>query len=175
LKPLRGNAFCVRRDTSMIVLSLPIPLSLLTRPAAKRRVAVLVSGMRSARGAGSVRQRRPGVWEVRVAPGPDPVSGVSRRRSITIHGDEAVAEAARRRCAEEAGQLRARLSVCLGLTVGELLTAWLDAEPGWRPSTLSGYRFIVRFLAHDRIAGRRAVEASPMVVRAAAGSVFRRD
>ena len=54
--------------------------------------------------------------------GPDPVSGVSRRRSITIHGDEAVAEEARRRCAEEADRLRARFGLCPGLTVAELLT-----------------------------------------------------
>src|SRR4029453_17782709 len=87
--------------------------------------------MRSARGAGSVRQRRPGVWEVRVAQGPDPISGVSRRRSITVHGDEAVAVEARRRCAEKADRLRARFGLSPGVTVGELLTAWLAADHGW--------------------------------------------
>jgi integrase len=107
------------------------------------------------------------VWEVRVALGPDPVSGVSRRRSITIHGDEAVAEEARRHFAEEADRLRTRLGLCPGVTVGELLTVWLGSDHGWRPSTVSGYRSIVRFLAHDWIAGRRAVEVSPVVVRAA--------
>src|SRR5918911_2565308 len=117
--------------------------------------------MRSARGAGSVRQRRPGVWEVRVALGPDPVSGVSRRRSITVHGDEAVAEEARRRCAEEADRLRARYGLCPGLTVAELLTVWLDADHGWRPSTQSGYRSIVCFLAHDRIGRRGGTRGDP--------------
>jgi hypothetical protein len=107
-----------------------------------------------------VRQRRPGVWEVRVALGPDPVTGVSRRRSITVHGNEAVAEEARRRCAEEADRLRARFGLSPGVTVGALLTAWLAADHGWRPSTISGFRSIVRFLTRDRIAGRRAVEAS---------------
>jgi integrase len=56
--------------------------------------------------------------------------------------------------------------------VGELLTAWLAADHGWRPSTISGYRSIVRFLTRDRIAGRRVVEASPVVVRAA-GTAWR--
>jgi integrase len=107
------------------------------------------------------------VWEVRVALGPDPVSGVSRRRSVTVHGDEAVAEEARHRCAEQADRARARLGLCPGVTVAELLTVWLDADHGWRPSTICGYRSIVRFLAHDRIASRRALEAGPVVVRAA--------
>ena len=42
--------------------------------------------MRDARGDGSLRQRRPGVREVRVAVGPDPVSGRSRYRSLTVRG-----------------------------------------------------------------------------------------
>ena len=37
-----------------------------------------VALMRDARGGGSLRQRRPGEWEVRVAVGQDPVSGRSR-------------------------------------------------------------------------------------------------
>src|SRR5664279_252451 len=51
--------------------------------------------MRDARGTGSLRQRRPGVWEVQVAVGPDPVSGRSRYRSLTVHGDRETAQKAR--------------------------------------------------------------------------------
>jgi hypothetical protein len=86
---------------------------------------------------------------------------------VTVHGDEATAEEARRRCAEEADRARARFGLCPGLTVADLLAVWLDADHGWRPSTVLGYRSIVRLLAQDPIAGRRAVEVSPVVVRAA--------
>lgn len=37
------------------------------------------------------------VWEVRVAVGRDPVSGRSRYRSLTVHGDREGAQAARER------------------------------------------------------------------------------
>jgi len=73
--------------------------------------------MRSARGSGSVRQRRPDVWEVRVALGPDPVSGRSRRRSV--HGDAA-------------GLLRLDPRLRPAITLAELLTGWWAADHGWR-------------------------------------------
>ena len=41
--------------------------------------------------------------------------------------------------------------------MAERFTVWLDAEHGWRPSTICRYRSIVRLLARDLIAGRRAV------------------
>ena len=50
--------------------------------------------MRDARGGGSLRQRRPGVWEVRVAVGQDPDSGRSRYLSFSVHGDRDEAQAA---------------------------------------------------------------------------------
>jgi hypothetical protein len=65
-----------------------------------------VALMRDARGSGSLRQRRPGVWEVRVAVGPDPVSGRPRYRSLTVHGDRQSAQAARQRWAAKAELLR---------------------------------------------------------------------
>ena len=53
-----------------------------------------------------MRQRRPGVWEVRVAVGPDPVSGRSRYRSVTVHGDRESAQADRERWAAKADLVR---------------------------------------------------------------------
>ena len=94
--------------------------------------------MRSARGGGSVRQRRPGVWEVRVALGADPVSGLSRRRSVTIHGDADDAAAARARWADAAGLLRLDPRLRPAITVDELLAQWLATEHGWRPATRAG-------------------------------------
>src|SRR5664280_1765967 len=74
----------------------------LVTPVGVSIVVRTVELMRDARGSGSLRQRRPGVWEVRVAVGPDPVSGRSRYRSLAVHGDRESAQAARERWAAKA-------------------------------------------------------------------------
>ena len=105
--------------------------------------------MGNIRGAGSLRERRPDVWEVRVALGPDPVSGRSRVRSITVHGDQEMARAAQVRWAAEAGVVRMRRHAWPGMTVAELLAEWIAADHGWRPSTLVGYRSAAKHVAYD--------------------------
>jgi len=155
-----------------------IPLSIpQTGPVGTRRLRLadevsvwLASGMRSYRGAGSLRERRPGVWEVRVAPRPAPVSGGSQRRSLTVHGDQEVAVTARHRCAEQAWLARARRSYRPSLSLADLLATWLATDHRWRPSTLSGYRSVVKFLTGDPLAGRRAVQVSAVALRAACAS-----
>ena len=102
-----------------------------------------------------------------MALGPDLVSGRSRYRSITVHGSRAVAEAARARWAAKAELVRSTGRSRPGITISQLLPEWLTADHGWRPSTLSGYRSVVRFLAHDRISARRAVDLAPKVLTAA--------
>ncbi|HSH61654.1 MAG TPA: hypothetical protein VK988_18800 [Acidimicrobiales bacterium] len=47
-----------------------------------------VGTSRGRRGSGSVRQRSPGVWEIRVVVGFDAVRGRSVQRSFTVHGNE---------------------------------------------------------------------------------------
>lgn len=123
--------------------------------------------MENIRGAGSLRERRPDVWEVRVALGPDPVSGRSRVRSITVHGDQEMALAAQIRWAAEAGVIRLRRHAWPGMTVAELLTEWLAADHGWRPSTLVGYRSAAKHVAYDVLGTRRVAALSPAVLRAA--------
>lgn len=123
--------------------------------------------MGTPRGDGSVRQRRTGVWEVRVALGPDPVSGRSRVRSITVRGDESAAAIARSRWAAEATLVRARGHARPAVTLAELLDEWLDADHRWRPSTLAGYRSTAGFLIRDPLSARRAVGVTPRVLRAA--------
>jgi len=113
-----------------------------------------------------VRERRAGVWEVRVALGPDLVSGRSRYRSVTVRGSRAVAEAARARWAAKAELVRSAGRSRPGITVGRLLSEWLTADHDWRPSTLSGYRSVVRLLTSDRIGARRAVDLTPKVMAA---------
>jgi hypothetical protein len=51
-----------------------------------------VSLERTKRGTGSIRERLPGVWEIRVVVGFDPVHARSVQRSFTVHGDEEAAE-----------------------------------------------------------------------------------
>jgi hypothetical protein len=52
--------------------------------------------VRARRGSGSVRQRRPGVREIRVVVANDPVTGRSMQRSFTVHGHSELFEARRR-------------------------------------------------------------------------------
>ena len=68
----------------------------LVRPVGGSIVVRTVALMRDARGGGSMRQRRPEVWEVRVAVGPDPVSGRSRYRSLTVAATTATPGASKR-------------------------------------------------------------------------------
>lgn len=123
--------------------------------------------MASTRGSGTRRERRPGVWEIRVAAGTDPVTGRTWQRSVTFHGDEAAADGYQRDLAD---QYRARRSVARAaphLTVGELLERWLEADHPWRPSTRIGYRSNVRLLRAEPFAGERVVSLTPRRVRAA--------
>jgi hypothetical protein len=122
--------------------------------------------MRNTRGSGSVRERRAGVWEVRVALGPDLVSGRSRYRSITVRGSRTAAETARAWWAAKAELVRSTGRSRPGIAIGRLLGEWLPADHDWRPSTVSGYRSVARLLAGDRISGRRAVDLTPKVMTA---------
>ena len=114
-----------------------------------------------------MRQRRPGVWEVRLAVGRDPVSGRSRYRSLAVHGDRAVAQTARDRWAAKAELVRSAGRARPGITIAALLREWLGTDHGWRPSTIAGYRSVVGFLGQDPVATRRAVEFIPAVLAAA--------
>ena len=79
-----------------------------------------------AHGQGTVRQRRPGSWEVRVTVGPDVLTGRPVQRSRAVHGDQAAAEQVRLALAEEAAVVRQRAAPAL-LTVGDLLATWIGA------------------------------------------------
>lgn len=105
---------------------------------------------------------------MRVALGADPVSGRSAYRSVTVHGDRDAAVQAQARWAAKAELVRSRGRSRPGITVGQVLGEWLAAEHGWKRSTCSGYRSTVRFLIGDAVAQRRAVDAGPEVMVAAA-------
>jgi hypothetical protein len=115
---------------------------------------------------GTIRQRRPDVWEVRVCIGADPVSGQPVQRSVTVHGNLAEAERRRALLAAQAEQLRARGLAPLR-TVAELLAVWLAAEHDWKPSTWEGYRHTARRLSVEPLARRAPAMISPPVLRTA--------
>ena len=120
-----------------------------TEPARRRR-----------KGHGSVRERRPGVWEVRVTTSP------GQQRSITVHGDRDQAETTRHALIQS---MRAN-DTCPGgpphlVTVAELLAAWLAADHPWPPSTEVGYRSVARGLLADPIAAARVCRLLPQVMR----------
>lgn len=117
------------------------------------------------RSVGSIRERRTGVWEIRVAVGRDPVAGTPRQRSLTVHGTRADAEAYRDRIVAES--VGARLPSARHLLLTQLLQAWLDAEQDWKPSTRVGYRSVVRYLSADPIGAHPAAGLTPQVARAA--------
>lgn len=91
---------------------------------------------------GHIRERRPGVWLVRVDGGLDPVSGRRHQPSRTIHGSRADADIA-----------LAQLIVDLGkgivpgttATLEQLLERWFaHAERRLSPTTIRGYRRLAK-------------------------------
>src|SRR5690349_15687391 len=119
-----------------------------------------------ARGSGSLRQRRPEVWELRIALGPDLVSGRSLVRSVTVHGDRDDAHAALGRWAAQAETVRAGRRAAPGGAVADLLDRWVVAPHAWKPSTVVGYLSNVPALRRDPIGSRRASQLTPPVLRA---------
>ncbi len=113
-----------------------------------------------------MRERRPGVWEIRIAVGTDPVTARTLQRSVTYRGSAAEADLYR---SELAAEYRARRSVTRAaplLTVAELLERWLIADHPWKPSTAVGHRSNVRHLVADqRLAQLRVVSLTPLEIR----------
>ena len=74
-----------------------------------------------------MRERSPGVWEVRVVVGFDAARGHSVQRSFTVHGDEAYAQ--RRRCelVEDYAVGRVGSSDIPGFNVAQLLERFMAA------------------------------------------------
>lgn len=118
--------------------------------------------LRRRRGSGTQRERRPGVWEVRVPAPPDSDTGRARQLSVTVHGTAADADA--RRVLLLDAQLRVRRSE---LTVGRVLEVWLEAEHGWKPATLVSHRSVSRALQADPIALEPVARMTPALTRAA--------
>ena len=131
-----------------------------------RDMAVVLE--RTKRGTGSIRERTPGVWEIRVVVGFDPVHARSVQRSFTVHGDEEAAEQRRRELVDDFGISRvAFASEASRLSVGALLERFFAAPHLWKPATVASHSHVIRSLVGDSLARRRLVALTPGDVRAA--------
>jgi hypothetical protein len=109
---------------------------------------------RAKRGTGSIRERLPGVWEIRVVVGFDPIHSRSVQRSFTVHGDKEAAEQRRRELVDDFGISRiAFASEASRLTVAELLERFLAAPHLWKPATVASHQHVIRALVEDPWAG----------------------
>ena len=118
-------------------------------------------------GRGSLCERRPEVFEIRIAVGVDPVSGRTLQRSFWFHGALEDAEERRSELAAQFAEYRAVRRAVPFLTVGELLERWMAAHHDWRPSTWSSARSNVKALTADVLADRRVSSLRPEAVRQA--------
>ena len=84
------------------------------------------------KGTGSLRERRPGVWEIRVAAGTDAVTGRTLQRSIGFRGSAQEAERYRRELAGEYAERRGAARAAPMVTVRNLLERWMQADHPWR-------------------------------------------
>jgi len=115
-----------------------------------------------------MRERRPGVWEIRVAAGTDPVTAQTIQRSVTFRGSAGDAERYRQELAAEYAARRSVTRAAPMLTVAELLERWLLADHPWKPSTQVGYASNARLIVADgRLASTRVVSLTPQAVRTA--------
>lgn len=109
-------------------------------------------GDRGRHGEGTRRERRPGVWEVRVVVAVDPITRRSRQRSWTVRGGEDHVAAAQADLVMEYGLRRvARPEDGDKLSLVDLIDRFLDAPRVWSPATYRSYGTPARFLARDRI------------------------
>lgn len=117
-----------------------------------------ITSTRTKRGAGSIRQRSPGVWEIRVVVGFDAVFGRSVQRSFTVHGDAEYAQRRRRELVDGYGVSRVEFTTAgARLTVGELLERFFEAPHLWKPATVVSHRPVIHALLP--LGGRQ--EAAP--------------
>lgn len=88
---------------------------------------------------GTKRERRKGVWEIRVYLGRDPLTGKPRQVSQTVRGGAKIADQALRDLIDKQPPSRGD---GLGVTFGQLLTRWLEEceRLDLSPTTLSTYR-----------------------------------
>jgi hypothetical protein len=123
---------------------------------------VTATTTRARRGSGSLRERSPGVWEIRVVVGFDPVLARSVQRSFTVHGDADQAQRRQHELAEELGVNRLLFSSeAARMTLSELLVRWAEAPHRWKPATVVSHVSVARALSSDCVGRRRLALLTP--------------
>jgi integrase len=88
-----------------------------------------------------MRERKAGVWELRVHLGRDPLTGKVRQRSQTFHGGKRAAQQALAELVASSAEMRAPSTEG---TVGFLLDEWFATGVGeWSPTTAKRYRGLI--------------------------------
>jgi integrase len=92
---------------------------------------------------GSLREKSPGVWEIRVALGRDPLTGSYRSVSRTIHGGKRKAREEIARIVNEASNGKFQGTKA---NLRQLTEQWLEylERLGRSPKTLEGYRSLIK-------------------------------
>ncbi len=92
---------------------------------------------------GSIREKRPGYWEVRVSRGRDPITGVVQSTSKTVRGTKRDAQKVLTALAHAVNE--EEVGVVPG-SVGSLIEDWLAhiEREGRSPTTMEGYRKLER-------------------------------
>jgi integrase len=113
---------------------------------------------------GSVRQRGPASWELRVYAGIDPETRKRHYRTATVHGNRADAERGLERLLVEVGAAK---SIGSASTVSELLEAWFAiASLSWAPTTIRQTRSVLDRYLHPQLGGQRVGDVTPALVDA---------
>lgn len=102
----------------------------------------------------NIYRRKDGRWEGRVRL-QNPEGGRGKYRSVYGHSYR---EAREKKAALEAEQHKAAVTKRCGLTVGEVVAAWIrDRKGAWKESTLACYmRIVERYISGDGIGGHEA-------------------
>ena len=113
---------------------------------------------------GSLRQRSPGSFELRVFIGVDPTTKRRRYRSMTVRGSRAEAE---RELAVMVASVRAARAVGVRSAVSELLEAWFAvAAGGWAPTTIRQTRSVLDRYLHPHLGALAVGDVTPATIDA---------
>jgi integrase len=111
---------------------------------------------------GSLRQRSPGSFELRVYIAVDPASGRRRYRSVTVRGNRAEAE---RELAAMVASARSVRAVGVRSSVSELLEAWFAvAATGWAPTTVRQTRSVLDRYLHRHLGDLAVGDVTPAII-----------
>ena len=122
-----------------------------------------LSTVRVARSTGSIREKRPGYWEVRVVVATRPTV----QRSFAVRGTRSTAETRRDELVAEFGVDGGFASGAI-LSVGDLVKRFVDGPHLWKLATVNSHRSVTRFLVSDKVLANVALTAlTPSVAVAA--------